>query len=275
MALPETARTVEAASRPLLTQILTRDLWIVAACLAALCALAWWWLWRMASIPMIAPAPGNMGMAAMPMGPSTDVWSAAYLGPTFAMWAIMMVAMMLPSASPMILLHAAFARRAGSSVDGATLVFALTYVVLWTGFAALAALGQALLVSQGIVAEATLRLGDRTLAAALLALTALYQLSGLKRLCLARCQSPVSFLMRQWRPGPAGAARMGIAHGLYCIGCCGLLMLLLFAGGVMNIAWVAIIALVVLAEKYMPPRLHANWIISGLLLAGSVALFLG
>jgi len=95
----------------------------------------------------------------------------------------------------------------------------------------------------------------------------------LKRLCLSWCRSPVGFLMRHWRPGAVGAVRMGIAHGLYCIGCCGVLMLLLFVGGVMNLAWVAILSLVVMAEKYAPVRLHADRAIAVVLLAAAMGLF--
>ena len=129
-------------------------------------------------------------------------------------------------------------------------------------------------MSRDVLGPATLAIGSRTLAAGLLAATAAYQLSGLKRLCLSWCRSPVGFLMRHWRPGAAGAARMGIAHGLYCIGCCGFLMLLLFVGGVMNLAWVAILSLVVLAEKYAPARLHADRAIAAVLLAAALGLLL-
>jgi len=212
-------------------------------------------------------------MAGMsPMAAGVAPWSLAYLGPAFAMWAIMMVAMMLPSAAPMILLYASFARRAPASARVATIAFALTYLLLWAGFAGLAAAGQAFLIGHGLLARASLAMTDRALVALLLAAVALYQLSGLKRICLSHCRSPVGFLMRYWRPGVTGAVRMGIAHGLYCLGCCSLLMLLLFAGGVMNLLWVAILTLVVVAEKYAPRGWHMDWLIAGALLVTSCAL---
>lgn len=263
---------------PLLTRILLRENWIGLACLAILCALAWWWLLRMGAAMPVENAPEAMpGMSPMPGMASSDagssVWGLAYLGPAFTMWVVMMVAMMLPSASPMILMHAAFTRHRQAS-RAAPAVFALTYLLLWILFAALAVAGQALLVQLGLIEEASLVLGNRTLAAVLLIATALYQLSPLKRLCLSLCRSPAIFLMQHWRPGVAGAVRMGLAHGIYCIGCCGLLMLLLFVGGVMNLAWVALITVVVVAEKYAPPILRANLLLSGVLLVGAAILLL-
>jgi len=181
----------------------------------------------------------------------------------------MMVAMMLPSASPMILLHATLSRRGPSPAGSATSIFALTYVLVWVVFAALAAVAQAVLVKYGLAEAVTLRLGNRTIVVALLMATAFYQLSSLKYICLSQCRSPVIFLVQHWRPGISGAMRMGLRHGIYCIGCCGVLMLLLFVGGVMNLAWVALITAVVLVEKYASPRLHARWLISGTLLAAA------
>lgn len=256
-------------------RLLKRDDWIVLASLAILSGFAWWWLWRMGMPPAADRATGGMadmpGMTPMPVAP--EVWSLGYLGPAFLMWAVMMVAMMLPSATPMILLHAAFTRRS-QAAPAAPAVFALTYLCLWAGFAALAAAAQALLIQLGLLEQANLALGNRRLAAALLVAIALYQLSPLKRLCLSFCRAPAVFLTRHWRPGVSGAVRMGLAHGLYCIGCCALLMLLLFVGGVMNLAWVGFITLIVLAEKYAPPMLHANLLISGALLIGAAAMLL-
>jgi predicted metal-binding membrane protein len=267
--------TAAASARSLVVALVQRDRRIVIACLALLCALAWWWLWRMSWAPASA-SPGAMsGMAGMPgMARAPEVWSLAYLGPTFLMWAIMMVAMMLPSAAPMILFHGAVGRKAGGGGDRATLMFALAYLLLWTAFAGLAAIAQAALVSHDILGPATLAIGSNRLGAALLVATTAYQLSPLKRVCLSQCRSPVGFLMRHWRPGIAGAARMGLAHGLYCIGCCGVLMLLLFVGGVMNLAWVALLSLIVLAEKYAPARLHIDRLFAVTALAAALALVL-
>jgi predicted metal-binding membrane protein len=218
---------------------LRREDFVVIACTALAVALAWIWL----------ALGGGLSMAAMMAEP----WSAAYLAPAFTMWALMMVAMMLPSALPMILLHARVARQAsGAPLPGATLVFALAYVVLWSGFALAAALGQAALVASGAVSAMTLTLGSRTAVALLLLVAALYQVSALKRACLDKCRSPLSFILRGFKPEWRAALRLGLAYGLYCIGCCWALMLLLFVGGVMNLAWVAALGTVVIAEKYGP-----------------------
>jgi predicted metal-binding membrane protein len=218
---------------------LRREDLVVIACTGLAAGLAWAWLMRGAGLTMDA-------MMAPP-------FSAAYLAPAFAMWALMMVAMMLPSALPMILLHARVARQGhGGALPSGTLVFALAYVGLWAGFALAAALGQAALVASGAVSAMGLALGDRVVAAALLAFAAAWQLSSLKRACLDKCRSPLSFILRGFKPHWRAALRLGFAHGLYCIGCCWALMLLLFVGGVMNLAWIAVLGTAVIAEKYGP-----------------------
>ena len=204
---------------------------------------------------MLAAAVAWLWLLGAPMTATMATpWSAAYLAPTFAMWALMMVAMMLPSALPMILLHARVARQGrGAALPPATVMFALAYVALWSGFALVAALAQAALVASGAVSAMALTLGDRGMAAGVLALAAAYQLSAAKRACLDKCRSPLSFVMRGFRPEWRATLRLGLAHGAYCIGCCWALMALLFVGGVMNLAWVAALGAAVIAEKYGPP----------------------
>ena len=209
---------------------------IVAVALAGATLLAWAWLAR----------PMPMAMMAAPA-------SLTYFGAAFLMWTLMMVAMMLPSASPMILLYARFARaRFGRSAGPSLLAFVLSYLLVWTGFSAMAALLQAALVAGGWVGAMDLALGGERLSGALLIAAGLYQLTPLKDACLETCRSPIAFLTRGIRPGIPGALRLGLAHGLYCLGCCWVLMLLLFIGGVMNLAWVAALALLVVAEKTLP-----------------------
>jgi len=210
---------------------------IAGLCLTLAAGLAWLWLLRQ----------GDLG--AMP-GMAPDPWSLAYLVSAFTMWLLMMVAMMLPSAAPMILFYARFVSRSGMAGSAAaTVLFALTYVAVWAVFSLLAVLLQALLVGSGLVSAMELSFGDRRLAGGVLLLAGLYQLSPLKQTCLVACRSPVDFLMRLWRPGTAGAVRLGAVHGVHCLGCCWALMLLLFVGGVMNLLWIAAIAALVLIEK--------------------------
>ena len=129
------------------------------------------------------------------------------------------------------------------------MVFADAYLAVWGGFSALA---QWLLARSGAVSEISLALGSRRVGGALLIAAGLYQATSLKRACLQNCRSPMAFLVRWWRPGVAGAARLGFAHGVYCLGCCAMLMALLFVFGVTNLVWVAALALLVLAEKALP-----------------------
>jgi predicted metal-binding membrane protein len=229
--------------------LVRRDRWIVGGCVVLIAVLAWFWLWR----ESIAMGP-DMSMPGMEMpGPSmvSPSDATAYLTSAFVMWFLMMVAMMLPSAAPMILLYSGLARgaRAQGAVLAPTSIFAGMYLAVWGGFSALAALAQWLLVRSGAISEMGLAFGNQRIGGALLIAAGLYQATPLKRACLDNCRSPMSFLMRLWRPGWAGAARLGLAHGIYCLGCCALLMALLFVFGVMNLIWVAALALLVLTEK--------------------------
>ena len=192
---------------------------------------------------------GGMDMPGMAPAPWTADLSAAWL-----MWLLMMVAMMLPSAAPMILVYARLARTADAQggVVAPTLAFAGVYMATWATFSLIAAGAQLALAHSGLVTQGALAIGDGRIAGGLLIAAGLYQLTPLKRACLSQCRSPLSFLMRLWRPGWTSALRLGLTHGLFCIGCCGLLMALLFVGGVMNLAWVAALAVIVLFEKVAP-----------------------
>ena len=238
-------------------RVLLRDRWIIGGCVALITVLAWIWLWREAQA--MAPDESMPGMEMPGMGMVSPSDAAAYLWSTFVMWLLMMVAMMLPSAAPMILFYSGLARgaQANGAVFGPTSIFAAMYLAVWAGFSALATLAQWLLVRSGAVSEMTLAFGNQRIGGALLIAAGLYQATPLKRACLDSCRSPMSFLIRFWRPGRAGAARLGLVHGMTCLGCCAALMALLFVFGVMNLVWVAALALVVLAEKVFPvgPRI--------------------
>lgn len=255
----------EAAIAAQLRPILSRDSLIVAAALAAAAVLAWAWLLRTA-----AAGDAMTGMAMAPVEPL----SIGYLLPTFVMWAIMMVAMMVPSAAPMILLRARIDKAPSAQARSLnSALFASAYVLVWTAFSAATALAQALLVQSGLVSAMALSVGSRTLAAGLLFVAAGYELSAAKRLCLDKCQSPLLFIVRHYRAGPGGAFRLGLLHGMFCVGCCWALMLLLFVGGVMDLAWVALLGIVVLGEKLAPPNWHGTRVLAVLLaFAGTLLL---
>ena len=193
-------------------------------------------------------------MSAMPgMVMETVAWSPAHWILMIGMWWMMMIAMMVPSAAPAILLYARVHRdRIDASSPPPTAAFLLGYLACWFGFSLLAATAQTSLVSAAITSPATMAIDSRLGVGLLLAAAGLYQLTPLKDACLGRCRSPAEFLVRHYRQGAAGAFRLGAIHGAFCVGCCWLLMALLFVGGVMNLAWIAALTLLVAAEKLLP-----------------------
>jgi predicted metal-binding membrane protein len=233
--------------------VIRRDRLIVLAAVLAIAALAWAYLVRMAH-DMAAPMATMPDMPDMVMpGVAPPAWDAGYLAMLVVMWAVMMVGMMLPSAAPVILLQAAIDRRRQPAATpyAATTLFALGYLATWTGFSLIAALAQWALAGLGLLSGA-MATTSAILGGLLLAAAGAYQLSPLKDVCLSRCRSPVHFLVHRRRVGPLGPLRMGLEHGAYCVGCCWLLMALLFVLGVMNLLWVATLAAFTLIEKVVP-----------------------
>jgi predicted metal-binding membrane protein len=187
-------------------------------------------------------------MAAMGMAVGHP-WTAIDFFFTFAMWTVMMVGMMTGSAAPMLLLFAATRKGRGDhAVDPTVLTFGLGYFTVWAGFSALAAIAQGALQRAALMSPA-MSTSSAWLTAAILIIAGAYQLTPLKGSCLTECRSPLGFLMTHWRDGNLGAYRMGTAHGLSCLGCCWALMCVLFAVGIMNLAWVAVLTALVLIEK--------------------------
>jgi predicted metal-binding membrane protein len=226
-----------------LERALRRDRALVALGLGLVLAPVWVWLAR-ASLDMY----GEM------TGPSAwmmrATWDASYTALIFAMWTVMMVGMMLPSAAPAILIYARVA-RSGAEPDRPVLrayLFAAGYLVAWAAFSAAATAVQSLLARAAWVTP-MMESASPYLAAALLAVAGAYQWSAAKRACLSRCRTPAEFIVEHWRKGAWGALRMGVDHGVYCVGCCWALMLLLFAGGVMSLRWIAGLSVFVLVEK--------------------------
>ncbi len=191
----------------------------------------------------------GMAMAA----PTLQSWGWNELLPLFMMWAVMMVAMMLPSAAPVILLFSRIgaSRAARGSRYASVAFFATGYLVAWWGFSAVAALLQWWLHSAAIL-SADMRTVSPIAGAGILIAAGVYQWLPVKQACLSHCRSPLGFLSTSWREGRLGAVVMGIVHGVFCVGCCWMLMALLFAAGVMNLAWVAALSLIVLLEKIAP-----------------------
>lgn len=250
-----------------LERVLRHERIVTSAGLALLCVLAWLYVlagaglgmspWSMTTLslfPHKAAEDAATGVADMAAGP--PAWSLGLWALSLAMWWVMMVAMMTPSAAPTLLLYGRTHRHAltrGQLAGPApTWAFAAGYLLVWLGFS-LAATGLYWgLERVGLVSAATMGSGSRWLSGAVLVAAGLYQLSPLQQACLGHCRSPAAFLSRHWRPGAAGAVRLGVLHGAYCVGCCWMLMALLFVGGVMNLAWIAALTLLVMAEKVLP-----------------------
>ncbi len=228
-----------------------RERAFILAGLAGATALAWLYLIGMAWT--MEGGPGGMEGMAEAAEPRVAPWTLFDWVMMILMWAIMMVGMMLPSATPTILLFAAVRRKqnARGHAIAPVGIFVAGYLAAWTGFSVAATVLQwaleRLALLDPMMATTSAGLGGFVLIA-----TGLYQLSPVKNRCLEHCRSPIEYLSAHWRPGAPGAVRMGLEHGLYCIGCCWPLMMLLFVGGVMNLLWVAAITVFVLLEKAAP-----------------------
>jgi predicted metal-binding membrane protein len=220
--------------------------------------------------------PGEMGGALGTAGTLIDLAGSLTLALFVPMWVAMMAAMMLPSAAPMILLFDRVSRSksAGQPPLRAavpTAAFVGGYFLTWTAFGLLAyGVGVALERLSGH--WPALAMDRPVITGALLVGAGLYQVSPLKTACLKHCQSPLAFLTHHWRVGRGAAVRMGTAHGLYCVGCCWGLMVVLFAVGLMNLAWMGLVSLLILAEKVLPGGRRISWGVAGLLtVAGTLA----
>ena len=230
--------------------VLRRDRVVILAAVTAVTAVGWAYLgyvtWNMRDM-------GPMTMASAMVMPRADHWGTVELPVLFLMWTMMMVAMMVPSATPLVLMFAWANRRQGngSRVVGSAAMLLLGYLFVWTGFSGLAAWAQwslhnAALLSSMMASTSGLLSGLLLLAAGA------YQFTPLKRACLDHCRSPLGFVTSEWRGGRWGAFIMGLKHGGYCVGCCWILMSLLLVAGVMNLLWVAVLAVFVLLEKVIP-----------------------
>jgi predicted metal-binding membrane protein len=222
-----------------------RDRGFLLAGLFGISALAWAYT--------IALSADHAGAAEQMLHAHARPWAATELGTSFLMWVVMMVAMMAPSAAPMLLAVARIG-RARAEASGSLLpaaAFLCGYLLVWTAASLVATLAQWRLHDLAWVSASGASRGA-VFGGLLLLLAGAFQLTPLKRACLRRCRSPLLFLISRWRPGSWGALRMGIAHGGFCVGCCWALMALMFVGGTMNLLWAAGLTLLMLAEKALP-----------------------
>ena len=256
--------------------VLRRERAVTAAGLTVVVALAWLYLWRGAGMGMSAIDMTTLSLfphrQADVMGEMNSTWPVV-----ITMWWVMMIAMMTPSAAPLVLLYGLVLRRHAASGQNAyspSLLLLAGYLVVWLAFSIAAAALQKALQPAGLLSEMMLWSKSAPLSAAILAAAGLYQLSDLKHACLAQCRSPVRFLTEHWRPGHFGSFVLGVRHGAFCVGCCWMLMALLFVGGVMNLIWIAMLTLIVLVEKLSPAGAMVGKLSGGLLIFWAVVTLL-
>ena len=232
--------THSATDRPptALEGVLRHDRAPLAVLAVLLPLICWGWIVAMAH-DMYGPMTGSSAWM------MTMHWDGWHLFLLWAMWAVMMAGMMLPSATPTLLLYGAAARRRDGGIRATARIYAMAggYLAMWALFSVLATVLQRMLARE---------MASPMASAMLLAIAGVYQLTPLKQACLRTCQSPLGFLMRHWRNGTGGAFRMGLENGAYCLGCCWALMLLLFVGGVMNLWVIAALTVFVAIEKLAP-----------------------
>ncbi len=237
-----------AAPAPPLVPLLLRQRVLLLGALAVVVALSWAYLVWMAADMAVASGARLAHCAAMPGMTSS---TAAYGFWLFVMWAVMAVAMMLPTALPLVLLFGQFwrGRHPGAAFGTPTALLVLGYLTAWFAFGAVAAALQFGLEHASVVTPVMGKLRSATAGGATLVGAGLFQLTPLKTACLTKCRSPLMFLMTRWRDGRRGAFVMGLDHGFYCLGCCWALMLVMFVAGVMNLAWMAALTVVMTLEK--------------------------
>jgi predicted metal-binding membrane protein len=261
--MTNTSRSSGVPDGTALERVLRQDRLIVIGVLAAVVVVAWIYLLAGAGTGMSvigmtrrSGMPSVGAMAMMVMKPAA--WTAGYALVMFAMWWVMMVAMMLPSAAPMLLLFARVNRsqKGGERPYVPTAMFAAGYLLAWGGFSAVATLLQWGFERLGLLSPMMVTT-SWWLGGAILLLAGVWQLTPMKNVCLRHCRSPLSFLVQGWRPGRWGASRMGLEHGSYCLACCWFLMGLLFFGGIMNLFWIAGLSAFVLLEKTIP---RGDWL---------------
>lgn len=216
---------------------MTRDRWVIGAGIAGISGLAWLYTLYLAN-------DMEMGM----MLSAEQAWTGGTLLLLFGMWIVMMLAMMAPSATPMIITFATIQRNQSPQRSPlvASTIFFVGYLLVWTGFSAVAVLAQ--WGSHDLAFLARPDLGG----ALLLIVAGVFQWTPLKQACLSHCRTPLYFLMTNWREGWDGALGMGLKHGVYCLGCCAWLMTILLVVGAMNLLWMALLATLVLVEKVTP-----------------------
>lgn len=255
---------------------LRRDRSIVVAGLGLILLLSWAYMgylaWGMNNMMAMSEVHTGMEMAM----PAFQPWGLVDFLMVFIMWAVMMFAMMTPSATPMVLMYGKINRqRQGQPTPVlGTAIFFLGYLLVWTAFSAAATLAQGGLHAATLLSP-MMETTSPILGGIILIAAGVFQFTPLKYTCLKQCRTPLGFFMAEWREGKSGALAMGARHGVFCVGCCWLIMALLFVAGVMNLMWIAVIAAYVLVEKLLPGGHRVSWAIGALMIGWGVWMTLG
>jgi predicted metal-binding membrane protein len=232
-------------------RFLTRPRIVLILSLAGMVAIAWGYLvWMAVEMEQV----GEAGCYRCALMPGIESSQAAYFAWLVVMWSVMAIAMMLPTAMPMLMLYGRFhrGRHPDESATGPTLHLAAGYILVWVGFGILVSALQWVFERAGVLTPVMGEIRSPTIGGLVLIGAGLFQLSRLKDACLGRCRTPIGFFITQWRDGRRGAMAMGVEHGMVCLGCCWALMLVMFVAGVMNVLWMAGLTVLMLLEKLIP-----------------------
>lgn len=269
---------------------LKRDRLVIIIALAVITVISWYYIVFLSSemkTPNMAAMPGMSGMSNMPAMsnmsdsyhtmamPTTEHWSAYEFLMMFVMWSVMMVAMMLPSAAPLLLLFASINRKRQQQNNPyvSTSYFLAGYLLVWAGFS-IAATGLQWLFQYFRLLSPMMVTTNAVAGSIILFGAGIFQFTPLKNKCLTRCRTPIDFVTRHWKEGSVGALRMGLEHGSFCLGCCWILMCVLFVTGIMNVLWIALISFFVLLEKVVPKGLIVSRIAGIVLIVNAVWLLI-
>lgn len=258
--------------------VMRRDRSVVLAGLGVIVLLSWAYMgylaWDMAAMMTMSDTSMAMGME-MAM-PAVQPWSAVDYWLMFVMWTVMMIAMMTPSAAPMVLTYTKINRQQGNKLKPVwgTAVFYFGYLLIWTAFSAAATLAQGGLHAATLLSP-MMETTSPILGGIILIAAGGFQFTPFKQACLSHCRTPLGFFMTEWRDGKWGALVMGVRHGAFCVGCCWLIMALLFVAGVMNLFWIAVIAAYVLAEKLLPGGHKLSHVIGVLMMGWGIWMIAG
>ena len=256
--------------------VLRRDRSVVLAGLGLIILISWAYIIYLARDMANMMNISNTGMGMEMAMPTIQPWSAVDYLLMFVMWSVMMFAMMTPSAAPMVLTYTKINRQQQATVKPlmGTTIFFLGYLLIWIAFSAVATLAQGGLHAATLLSP-MMETTSPILGGIILITAGVFQFTPLKYACLSHCRTPMGYLMNEWREGKWGTLIMGLRHGAYCVGCCWLIMALLFVAGVMNLAWIAIIAIYVLAEKLLPGGHKLSYGIGALMAGWGIWMIVG